>query len=223
MRVALASIHPRPLSGQIEGLVGLAQALQARDHSVQLVSAFSSRDLLSADRMPLAVKSQRIFLDQPARMSRILVRLVRLAPQVDVIQLNLPTPAFSIYADLLQTLVHVPVIVGYEAHLVRARDLLRRNRLCAAPDFYLPRLVINNHLVARLTLRRAAGYVVSSQYQKTELISLGVAPEHIHSLPPILPRDKLLRASHEMLRAALPAGRLVTFVGHYNQDRKSVV
>ena len=216
MRVALASIHPRPLSGQIEGLVGLAQALQARGHSVQVVSAFSSRDLLSTDRMPLAAKSQRILLDQPARMTRILVRLVRLAPQLDVIQLNLPTPAFSIYADLLQTLVRVPVLVGYEAHLVDARDLFRFDCLRAAPDFYLPRLLINNHLVARLTLRRAAGYVVSSQYQKTELISLGVAPEHIHLLPPILPRDKLMRAPHETMRAALPAGRLVTFVGHYN-------
>ena len=216
MRVALASIHPRPLSGQIEGLVGLAQALQARGHSVQVVSAFSSRDLLSADRMPLAVKSQRIFLDQPARMTRILVRLVRLAPHVDVIQLNLPTPAFSIYADLLQTLVRVPVLVGYEAHLVAARDLFRFGCLRAAPDFYLPRLLINNHLVARLTLCRAAGYVVNSQCQKTELISLGVAPEHIHSLPPILPHDKLMRTQRETTRNTLPAGRLVTFVGHYN-------
>jgi len=216
MRVALASIHPRPLSGQIEGLVGLAQELQARGHSVQVVSAFPSRDLLGANRAQLATKPHRIFLDQPSRMAHILVRLVRLAPQVDVIQLNLPTPAFAIYADLLQTLVRVPVIIGYEAHLVSARDLLRRDRLCAAPDFYLMRLLINNHLVARLTLRRAAGYAVSSQYQKAELISLGIAPEHIHLLPPVLPQDKLTRAPRATMRAALPASRLVTFVGHYN-------
>ena len=41
MRIALASIHPRALSGQIEGLVGLAQALQDNGHTVKLVSAFS--------------------------------------------------------------------------------------------------------------------------------------------------------------------------------------
>ncbi len=216
MRVALASIHPRPLSGQIEGLAGLAHALQARGHAVHVVSAFPSRDLLSADRMSLAAKSQRVILDQPARMTRILIRLVRLAPQVDVIQLNLPTPAFSIYADLLQLLVRAPVMVGYEAHLVRARDLLRLDRLRAAPVFYLPRLLINNRLVARLTGRRAAGYVVSSQYQKLELISLGVAPERIHILPPILPPDKLTRAPREIARSTFPPGRLITFVGHYN-------
>lgn len=216
MRVALASIHPRPLSGQIEGLVGLAQALQARSHSVHVVSAFPSCDLLNADRMLLAAKSPRIFLDQPARMTRILARLVRLAPQVDVIQLNLPTPAFSIYADLLQTLVRVPVIVGYEAHLIRARDLLRLDRLSAAPDFYLPRLLINNHLIARLTARRAAHYVVNTNYQQAELVSLGFPPERIQVLPPVLPQDKSTRAPRETVRASFPPGRLITFVGHYN-------
>ncbi|MEW5717277.1 MAG: glycosyltransferase family 4 protein [Chloroflexota bacterium] len=216
MRVALASIHPRPLSGQIEGLAGLAHALQGRGHFVHIVSAFPSRALLSADRMPLAIKSPHVFFDQPARMTRILVRLVRLAPQTDVIQLNLPTPAFAIYADLLQSLVRVPVVVGYEAHLVRPRDLLRLDRLRAAPVFYLPRLLINNRLVARLTGRRAAGYVVSSQYQKAELLSLGIASERIHILPPILPPDKLARAPREIARSTFPPGRLITFVGHYN-------
>jgi glycosyltransferase involved in cell wall biosynthesis len=216
MRVALASIHPRPLSGQIEGLVGLAQALHARGHSVQVVSAFPSADLLGAYRFRLASKSQRILLDQPSRMTRVLVRLVRLARQVDVIQLNLPTPAFSIYADLLQTLVRVPVIVSYEAHLVSARDLLRLDYLRAAPDFYLPRMLINNPVVARLTARRAAGYMVSSQYQQAELVSLGIVPERIYLIPPVLPLDKLAHAPREAGRAALPAGRLVTYIGHYN-------
>jgi glycosyltransferase involved in cell wall biosynthesis len=88
--------------------------------------------------------------------------------------------------------------------------------LCAAPVFYLPRLLINNRLVARLTGRRAVGYVINSQYQKSELISLGIAPERIHILPPILPPDKVTRAPREIARATVPPGRLITFVGHYN-------
>jgi glycosyltransferase involved in cell wall biosynthesis len=216
MRVALASIHPRSLSGQIEGLVGLAHALRDRGNSVQVVSAFPDRVLLSDERIQLARQSRRLLFDQPARMTRIFVQLVRIAPRVDVIQLNLPTPAFSIYADLLQAFVRVPVIVGYEAHLVRARDLLRRDRLGAAPDFYFLRLLINNHLCARVTLRRAAAWIVNTEYQKAELIALGGAPARIHLLPPILPRDKLARVPRETARANFPPGRLVTFVGHYN-------
>lgn len=216
MRIALASIHPRPLSGQIEGLVGLAQALERRGHSVKVVSAFPDRQLLAADRLMLATRPHRVFVDQPGRMAHVLTHLVRSAPQVDVIQLNLPTPAFSMVGDLLQTLVRVPVVVGYEAHLVSARDLLRLNYLTQAPGFYAPRLLINNRLAARLTLHRAARYVVSSQYQKAELVALGLAPDRIRLIPTVLPDDKLVRSSREAARTALPPGRLITYVGHYN-------
>lgn len=216
IRIALASIHPRSLSGQIEGLVGLAQALSTRGHSVQIVSAFPNRDLLGGDRLQLARAPQRIIIDQPVRISRILARLIRLSAQVDVIQLNLPTPAFSIIGDLLQTLVRVPVVVGYEAHLVRVRDLLQRGHVSQAPGFYLPRLLINNRLVARVTLHRAAAYTVNSQYQKTELIAAGVPPGRIHLLPTVLPFDKMARTSRPEARDQFPSGRLLTYIGHYN-------
>ncbi len=214
MRIALASIHPRLLSGQIEGLVGLAQALEQEGHGVQVVSAFPSEQLLGPNRLNLD-KPRRILLDQPIRMTRILARLVQLASQIDVIQLNLPTPAFSIFGDLLQTLVRVPVIIGYEAHLVGVRDLLERGYWRQAPEFYLPRLLINNRVVARLTLRRAAHYIVNSQYQESQLISLGVDPGRISQLPIILPRDKLTRIPRDK-PIPLPSGRLITYVGHYN-------
>lgn len=217
IRIALASIHPRALSGQIEGLVGLAQALSRQGHVVHVVSAFSNRILLESDRLQLAHQAQRLLIDQPLRISRILFQLVRLATQVDVIQLNLPTPAFSILADLLQTLVPVPVIVGYEAHLVRVRDLLQRGHVRHAPGFYLPRLLINNRIVSRLTLHRAACYIVNSRYQKDELIVLGVPAERIYSLPTLLPFDKLLMHNARATTSApVPPGRLVTYVGHYN-------
>lgn len=214
MRIALASIHPRLLSGQIEGLVGLAQALEQEGHDVRVVSAFQSDQLLGANRLNLD-KPSRILLDQPIRMTRILARLVRFASQVDLIQLNLPTPAFSIFGDLLQALVRVPVVIGFEAHLVGVRDLLARGYWRHAPEFYLPRLFINNRLVARATLHRAAHYIVNTQYQKSELISLGVHPDCISQLPTILPRDKLTPAQHRSPNP-LPSGRLITYVGHYN-------
>ncbi len=216
MRIALASIHPRALSGQIEGLVGLAQALEETGHSVKLISAFPTEHLLSENRLQLARESTRIVFDQPVRVTRILRGLARLAPEVDVIQMNLPTPAFSMYADLLQTLVRIPLVVGYEAHLASARDLLRPGRLAQSPGYYLPRLLINNRLTARLTLRRAAQYVVSTRYQKTELISLGVPPDHIAVIPTVLPRDKLSRIPRRAVAPSRPDRRLITYVGHYN-------
>ncbi len=215
MRIALASIHPRALSGQIEELVGLAQALSRQGHTVSIVSPFPSERLLDVNRARLAAHSPRVFLDQPLRMARVLVRLMRLASSVDLIQLDLPTPAFSMFADILQALVRVPVVVGYEAHLVRTSELLRRDRLWQAPEFYGPRLLINNSLVARLTVRAARCYIVHSQYQKQELVRLGVRPERVQILAPVLPCDKMEPGSSAM-RSLLPPGRIMTYIGHYN-------
>jgi glycosyltransferase involved in cell wall biosynthesis len=218
MRIALASIHPRALSGQIEGLVGLAQALRTRGHAVTVVSAFPRETILGADRLKLSSGHTWSFVDHPFRVVRILSELVRLSSQVDLIQLNLPTPAFSTIGDLLQTLVRVPVLVYYEAHLIRPRDLLRLDRLREAADFYLPRLLINNRLIARLGWHRAARYLVSSKYQKAELRTLGVASPRISLVPNLMPCDKLAHGSREAFRTRrnLSSARVITYVGHYN-------
>ena len=218
MRIALASIHPRPLSGQIEGLVGLAQAMESRGHRVAVISAFPNEMLLSPDRLKLMSAHRWSFVDYPFRVARIVARLVAVAPQVDLIQLNLPTPAFALLGDIVQTLVRVPVVVSYEAHLVEPRDLLRLDRLRDAPLFYVPRLLINNRLVARFAFSRAAQYLVSSKLQKNELVDLNIAPRRISRLPNLMPRDKLAHAPHEQTRAKLnlPPGRLITYIGHYN-------
>ncbi len=217
MRIALSSIHPRPLSGQIEGLVGLAQAMQARGHQVTVVSAFPSEALLSLDRLHLSSR-HRFLIHEPFRIVDILTDLVRLSPRVDVIQLDLPTPAFSIFADLVQSLVRVPVVIYYEAHLVSRKDLFRRDLLRAASDFYLPRFLVNNGLIARMTAHLAARYVVSSQYQKSELATLGYKSDQISLLPNLIPRDKLTRPTRESARAALgfPSSRVITYFGHYH-------
>lgn len=218
MRIALASIHPRPLSGQIEGLVGLAQALRKQGHDVTVVSAFPGETILGAERHKLANRHSWSFVDHPFRVARIISRLVRLSPRVDLIQLNLPTPAFSTVGDFLQTLVRVPVIVSYEAHLISVHDLMRLDWLREAGDFYFPRLLINNRLIARFGWRRPARYLVSSKYQKAELRSLGITPSQISILPGLMPADKLVRGSRDALRARLNlvSAHVLTYVGHYN-------
>src|SRR5581483_7129621 len=108
MRICLASIHPRALSGQIDGLVGLARELGRRGHRVRVVSAFAEDALLGHDRLGLAGGDRGALLPKLARIRRIERALERSAGDADVIQLNLPTPAFSALADLLQWRVDVP-------------------------------------------------------------------------------------------------------------------
>jgi glycosyltransferase involved in cell wall biosynthesis len=91
-------------------------------------------------------------------------------------------------------------------------------RLAAAPEFYGPRLVINNGLVARMTLRRGRRYVVSSELQRHELERLGYAAAQISVIPNLIDSKKLKRWNKQVARRALglPEGPLVAFVGHYH-------
>ncbi|MBI3971138.1 MAG: glycosyltransferase family 4 protein [Chloroflexi bacterium] len=219
MRICLASIHPRILSGQIESLVALGRELRALGHDVRLVSAFSEDvlyrdarwDLKTGDGQPLAPKLVRIW--------RIVRDVCREARSADVVHLNLPTPAFSPVADLVYAATHRPTIVGYEAHLSSLRTLLGGGHLWRAPAFYLPRALVNNGLVARAALNRCHRYVVSSGWQRTELVRLGVARERVAVIPNLIDTSKLQRWPRDEARRRLGlplAHKLIVYVGHYH-------
>jgi glycosyltransferase involved in cell wall biosynthesis len=218
MRIGLASIHPRALSGQIEYLVGLARQLRALGHTVEVVSAFPAQELLADDRLALSDGDRGWLLPKLTRIGRILRVLEAAAQRVDLIHFNLPTPAFAILADVLQLRVPVPVIAGFEAHLPTLWDICKPSRLLADPAFYLPRLVVNNGLVARMTLRRAACYLVSSDFQQKELLRLGIPAERIAVIPNVLNTAKLVAPPKPLARAllGLPDNPLVVYIGHYN-------
>jgi glycosyltransferase involved in cell wall biosynthesis len=218
LRVCLASIHPRALSGQIEALVGLAAELGRRGHRVRVVSAFPEAELLGGDRLRLADGDRGALLPKVARIRRILGRLAEAAQDADLLHVNLPTPAFSLLADYLRARIDCPLVVGYEAHLAPTAELLRRRRLLGAPAFYLPRLLINNRLVARMTVHRADRYVVSSWLQADELVATGTPAERIEVVPNAIDLAKLRRRPRSEARRALglPDGRLVVYVGHYH-------
>jgi glycosyltransferase involved in cell wall biosynthesis len=107
-------------------------------------------------------------------------------------------------------------VVGFEAHLAGVPSALARLR--QAPEFYGPRIVINNGVAARLTVRRARQYVVSSEYQRAELLALGYRGDTVRVIPNLIDDAKLRRWDPTDARRALglPNGRIVAFVGHYH-------
>lgn len=210
-RIGLASLHPRRLSGQIESLRGLAAALEDRGHIV---------DLLYPDRAAPSLDKQRR-LPMPVRallMLQTLRQVAAAASRVDLIQLHLPTPAFTLFADWLQQRVNVPVVVGYEAHLLPATNGIRLAYFRESPEFYLPRLVINTPWIARLSRYRCAHYVVASSYQAGELQRLGVPPERIRVIANIIDLADRIRWPRETAREELqlPAGPIITYIGHFH-------
>ncbi|HEY3116630.1 MAG TPA: glycosyltransferase family 4 protein [Chloroflexota bacterium] len=215
MKICVASIHPRLLSGQIEGVVALAKSLERLGHEVKLVSVFGDELTNARPERPDEGSGQGL-APRLLQIGAVLKKIVAEARCSDVLQLNLPTPAFAGVADVLRELAHRPTVVGFEAHLANVPGALRRVPM--APEFYLPRVLVNNGIVARLAPRRAERYIVSSEWQRTELERLGFASERISVIPNLVIEDKLKPWAKDEARAdlGLPDGPLIGYIGHYH-------
>ena len=211
MRIGLVSLHPSRLSGQIDSLVGLAEALTARGHAVELAATCEIGPSDQPQKhLPLPLRA--------LQMLNTVRRLPDLAQRVDLIHLNLPTPAFSFAAEWLQRQVNVPVVAGYEAHLTALDELRQNSYLRSSPRFYLPYLLVNNRWVAKHASYGCAQYVVASQYQAQELLQLGVPDKAIAVIGNLVDTSKLHRSPRSEARAqlGLPDGKLITYYGHFH-------
>jgi glycosyltransferase involved in cell wall biosynthesis len=216
VRICLASIHPRILSGQIESLIALRAGLEALGHSVRVVSAFDPQHLRDERRWQGEYGDALALAPKVVRIGRIVGSIASAARDSDVLHFNVPTPSFALLADLVQLATRRPVVVGFEAHLADVPAVAKRLR--AAPEFYAPRLLVNNGLVASMTMRRGARYVVSSELQRRELTSLGYQTSRVSIIPNLIDEAKLHHWSRDEARDSLglPDGPVVAFVGHYH-------
>jgi glycosyltransferase involved in cell wall biosynthesis len=223
MRLCLASLHPRILSGQIDSLAGLGRGLIARGHAVELVAPFDVTGLLERDLAALDGGPRSL----PAAVGAMVAtvpRLVGSARGHDLVHVALPTPAFGWLADLIRARSGVPTIVGFEGHLAAPRQLGRALRRPALLRGYLPLCAVNNRLLGRVGARLGDAYVVSSEYQRAELLALGYAADRIAVLPNAVEDGKLGTCDPRLARRllGLPADRpIVGYLGHFN-DVKGV-
>ena len=209
MRVLLASIHPRAFSGQVHSLRALARVLGSLGHDVPTLT-------VSLPDGPRRLPSSVHYLAATLKVVRSIARDVGGA---DVVHVNLPTPGFSLLADWLAARVPVPLVVGFEAPLI-SRELLGSVAAEARrqPFFYIPRLLVNNPIVARVARYSAAAYVVSSEYQRRQIERLGIkAP--ISVIPNVIDVDMGHDDGRALARQRLGLPELdplVGYVGHYH-------
>jgi glycosyltransferase involved in cell wall biosynthesis len=234
MKICLASIHPWRLSGQIDSLVALTRELEELGHVVRVVSAFDRAVLFRGTAGRIGWQQGASLGGKLAGVLRSVRRLANPSDEVDLIHLNLPTPAFSWLADLLLLRLggSPPLVVGYEAHLADVRELLRGGYVWRDPRFYLPLIAINNGLWGRVSAYRCRRYVVASRWQRAELRALGADEARVTSLPNLVDRRKLdpmpkEAARQAIIREAMPngpraatervsGGPLVGWVGHFH-------
>lgn len=223
MRICLASLHPRILSGQIDSLVGLGRALTRRGHEVSLVAPFDTGGLLDGTLASLDTGPHRL-TTAATRMLKAVPRIIAESKRADVLHLALPTPAFSPVADIVRMATPTPILVGYEGHLAEGACVLERERLFQSWKTYLPLWGVNNGVVARISPYRCPLYVVSSRYQERELRSLGVDSARIEVAANLIESSKMVRCDPSVAREqfGLPRDKsVVGYIGHFN-DVKGV-
>lgn len=223
MKICLASLHPRILSGQIDSLVGLGRALRRRGHDVSLVAPFDTTGLLDGTLASLDTGPHRL-TSAATRMLKTVPRIVAESKRADILHLALPTPAFSAVADAVRALTPTPLLVSYEGHLADGSRVLQPERLRRSWKTYLPLWGVNNGLVARMSPYRCPLYVVSSRYQEMELRSLGVEPKRIAVVANLIESTKMGRCDPAVARDqfGLPQDKdVVGYIGHFN-DVKGV-
>lgn len=215
MRICLASLHPRLLSGQISSLVGLARFLREHGHEVRVVTAFPEDTLLDSERAFAPDARAGLLAARLLGWGPIVRRLRDTAADADVVQVNLPTIGFSFIGDIIQRQLGRDVVVGFEMHLPRMTDIVGP-RLLQAPRFYLPQLMANNSLVARFSRFEAAHYVVASRLQAEELKQHGVGNDRISVIPNLVDPDHL-NVDAPFADPLWPTeGPVLTYVGHFN-------
>jgi glycosyltransferase involved in cell wall biosynthesis len=223
MKVCLASLHPRVLSGQIDSLTGLGRALDRRGHAVSFVAPFDTSALFEHALHEIDTGPQKLLAASKA-MLQTLPHVIEAAHEADVLHLAVPTPAFSWVADLVRAACHTPVLVSFEGHLAHAEQLLTAIKRPSSLKSYLPLWLINNGLFGRMTARLCERYVVSSEYQRGELMDLGVPAERITVLTNVIESSKLAACDQPCAREklGLRAGRpVIGYIGHFN-DVKGV-
>jgi len=223
MEICLASLHPKVLSGQIDSLAGLGRALTRRGHTVTLVAPFNTDGLLDRSLISLDAGTHRL-TGAAMKMVKTVPQVIAAADDVDVLHLALPTPAFSWVGDVVQARTSTPAMISYEGHLAPARQLLRPSRLRRSWRTYLPLWGVNNGLFGRSTRYSAARYVVSSDYQRQELIALGAPVDRLDVLSNVVEQDKLVRCDPDVARRqlGLPVDKkVIGYIGHFN-DVKGV-
>jgi glycosyltransferase involved in cell wall biosynthesis len=147
---------------------------------------------------------------------RYFCRTVRgLAPEHDLVVLVLPNPCLGYLADIIKRLAKRPVVVNYESrwhafnsYRFAGDNLSWRN---------IGRLTFFNRFTAMLCRKAADKYVVSTEFQKNELISIGYKKEQITVIPNCT--DTIKYSFQNDKKEDLHGNQKIIYIGHFNHSK----
>lgn len=224
-RICLITLRPEyKLGGQTESIINLANHLQNNNMKVGIIDPLNS-NLLCCDQKKEHFTSGEVTINKFFLTLKLLLKIIKISNKFDIIQLHLPTPAFSIIADFIKIITfNKKIIVVYEGHLLslKLKDFI--NNLKTDFKFYFIRYLINNKFISFLSLKKCSKYIVSTKFQKNELLSLGYKENRISILPNSTDIEKFTPTIEGLKEFdELPIkNNLLLYIGHF-WDTKGVI
>ncbi len=151
-------------------------------------------------------------------IERALIRSSRgFGARFDLLQLQLPSPAFARIADRVRAASGLPVVASFESGF-HTRPAVRWPAPGRTLLNLLVRRALNDRAHAKLTRFAFDGCIVASEYQRLELESVRCsAPIHVLPNSTVYEHFSHPRDPEAPQELALPAGkRVIAYVGHFH-------
>lgn len=206
-------------TGNVESLRNLMTGLSELGCTTTLLTPRATPQLDRFGNLAVECFSERPLSDFDIfAIERALVHAcTRLRERFDLLQLQLPSPAFARIADKVRRACGLPVIASFESGFHRAPAVAWPRPGRTLLNLLLRRL-LNDRLHARFTRFAFDGCIVASEYQRRELEVVGCrAPIHVVPNSTVVERFRKAPTAPDDIAALTPPGRrTIGYVGHFN-------
>jgi glycosyltransferase involved in cell wall biosynthesis len=139
----------------------------------------------------------------------------KVAADHDIVVLVLPNPAFAPLADIIKQRMKKPIIVNYESRWHRLKDYRFVGDNLSWKN--VGRLIAFNKLTSSLAKMLCNKYVVSTNFQKEELIEIGYNSSKVIAIPNCTNISKYRFQDQE--KNGGEHNPVVMYLGHFNHSK----
>ena len=223
MRVYIgSSLEKFKISGEHADLQSLIRQLKLRQIDVQMVTASSEE----ANKEKFVTnKTANLLFPHFFSLIKLLFK-IRGLPKKSIIMIQLPSPGFVVFTDLLKLFTgrrELHIIVLFAGMCIPRTGKVLKEVLSRNFNYYLIRIMINNQILPRLFSFCAEAYIVPTEIQKRQLVRFGVDNKKIKKINNIFDKKfQQMPAEEKVYRKKMKyniTGNALTYIGHFLHNK----
>lgn len=181
MKICLSILRYSMPCGDGNSLLTLASALERMGHEVTVLTPFTKGYRYNIRQISFTNKEYKAILF-PDIVRRYIEANIKISKECDIIQCHLGGPVLSPIGNIIARRTECPILINF-GNTLTDRDTVGIKDLCSHFTWYVPRILINNKTVAKKLKFKCKKYVVNTNYQKSQLMEIGLERDKIHVIP----------------------------------------